>query len=255
MAPSDLDEGSGLPADEPAGGPISGTATDARGRRLPVLGVVAAVGLLSVAVLGAYLLGQRSSSDAAPTTTTLGALDPAVTGIDPSGDLVAFEDPDRGLSLSYPRDWRALELDGADPSTVLVLSAGGQDSVLVRAVELAEPVTAENLADMNAVTDGIIAGSEVTVLQESEIELNGMPGFYYLYLFDDAATGEEGVHAHYFLFQGGLMHIIVFQAVPTARFDLLAPAFDAVAASFQVEPPPAEVEPASSSEATTTSAG
>ncbi|MBA2279620.1 MAG: hypothetical protein H0W25_00055 [Acidimicrobiia bacterium] len=204
--------------------------------RLTLVGAGLAV---VVAATLAYLLGQRGSAPqpTAATGTTITTEPASTTTSGLPGDLIQFEDADSGVSLSYPATWERLDPPPTDPSVVLVLSAGGQDSALVRTVELADAVTTENLADMNAVTDGIIAGAGVNVLRETEIELNGMPGYYYLYLFDDAVTGEQGVHAHYFLFQGRVMNILVLQAVPTERFDLLAPAFDALSSSFRSAPP------------------
>ena len=51
--------------------------------------------------------------------------------------------------------------------------------------------------------------------------------------------GEPGsagfaVHAHYFLFSGSTMHVLVLQALPDTEFTELAPTFDRIAHSYRV---------------------
>lgn len=59
--------------------------------------------------------------------------------------------------------------------------------------------------------------------------------------------GEPGsagfaVHAHYFLFSGSTMHVLVLQALPDTEFTELAPTFDRIARSYRV--PVAPIRPA-----------
>ncbi|MDP9403364.1 MAG: hypothetical protein M3P85_08515, partial [Actinomycetota bacterium] len=71
---------------------------------------------------------------------------------------------------------------------------------------------------------------------------NGAPGYYYLYTFEEEVNTDagprkvQGVHAHYFVFQGRRVVALVFQALPTANFDRLARTFDAMAESFKITP-------------------
>lgn len=234
--PGDTGTGTGTGEGAVAGGP---------GRRgSPTWVKVVGVALVVAAVGGgAYWLGRSDTgvdSTTVPATTDEPTDEPsgdapeAADAFDPE-DVVEFHDPETGIRLSHPASWTPLEPNDDDQGLRLLLSAGGLDSVLVRVIPLEGAVeTDQELADMNAVTDGIIS-SAVSVLEERPIELNGLAGYYYLYLFDDPASGEEGVHAHYFLFEGKNMYVVVFQAVPTANFDVLAPAFDVIADSFRVE--------------------
>ncbi|MGH9184394.1 MAG: hypothetical protein ACRD0U_01025 [Acidimicrobiales bacterium] len=145
--------------------------------------------------------------------------------------LVTFEDPEGGFTIQYPETWtKRGERDG---DIRLLLSAGGQNSAWVRSFPPFEvAVTPDNLADLMAFTDAIIITPDVTVLNQQAITLHGMPAFYYLYTFRDQNTGMEGVHAHYFVFQGRRAVALVFQAIPTEDFSRLAGDFDRVAESL-----------------------
>lgn len=222
------------------------------------LGIAAVVVVVALLGLAAFLVG-RDSDDAdvgAETTTTAAPeQDEPAEPVDPGeiivpDQFVVFEDPETGISLAHPEAWERLDIEGLDESVRLSLTAGGLNSVLVRVVTLDAEITEDNLADVSAVTDGIITDGEVEVLEKVEITINGMPGYYYLYFFTDEETGEQGVHAHYFLFQGSTMNIVVFQALPTAAFDTLAPIFDQIAATIRSDPPDGE---APESTTTTTS--
>ena len=62
----------------------------------------------------------------------------------------------------------------------------------------------------------------------------GLPGYFYFYSFKDPASGQEGVHTHYFLFKGSTMISVVFQALPKDSFQGLAHLYDDVIGSFKV---------------------
>ena len=52
-------------------------------------------------------------------------------------------------------------------------------------------------------TDGVVGRNKTAkILQQRQVAVDNMPGYYYLYTFIDEETGAEGVHAHYFLFRG-----------------------------------------------------
>ena len=61
----------------------------------------------------------------------------------------------------------------------------------------------------------VASNSTVKVLKEQAISLNGMLGYYYFYTFEDGPV--TAVHAHYFLFSGNKMNILVFQTLPGAN--------------------------------------
>lgn len=190
----------------------------------------------------AFALVPRSSAHrASAPPTTLG------TNAGPGGEFVTFTDPDVGVTISYPKTWTRITTKPGDPSVRLVVEASALDSLLVRVVTLEKPVTAANLGDIKSVTDAIVSGTDVKILQQRSITLNGLPGYYYLYTFKDAGTGQEGVHAHYFIFQGRKMNILVFQALPSGDFSGLASTFDRIASSFASRPDTGEAPTAAPS--------
>lgn len=197
-------------------------------RRIPVL----ALGLVAVVAVGvgAFVLGQRANQQTPPTPTTSTSSAPRPV----PADFVTYADPEAGFSLKHPQTWRRVaneDLQVPEPPNV-VLTPGGLDYVSVRVTDLEGQVGPDNIGDLKAVTDAIISDAEVRVLQERSVTVNGMAGYYYLYTFNDAASSQEGLHAHYFLFRGNKMYAIVFQAVPADAIRRLEPTFDAIRDSF-----------------------
>lgn len=118
-----------------------------------------------------------------------------------------------------------------------MLLAVGSDgaSFLVRKTAIGAPVSAGNLAAAKKLTDHVVtSGKNVVMLRApQQVTLGGLPGYLYLYTFEDPSTGQRGGHAHYFLFQGATMLTLVFQALPATKFVPLAPLFDRVASTFR----------------------
>ncbi|MBW3647946.1 MAG: photosystem II reaction center PsbP family protein [Actinobacteria bacterium] len=181
--------------------------------------VVAAIGVglwLTVMVLGGKSpTGLADPADAAPT-------------------FVPYRDPQGRFSISYPSGW--LREPSSDSQAVLLLRTDreSQNSMLVRIVPLDEPVGPEQLAEARKLTDSLVQASDVNVVVARQITLNGVPGYYYLYTFGEPGSDRFGLHAHYFLFSGSTMHVLVFQALPDTEFVGLAPDFDAIARSYRV---------------------
>ena len=69
------------------------------------------------------------------------------------------------------------------------------------------------------------------IIQPVAVVAGGLPGWRYRYTFGTGATA--GAHDHYFLFKGGRLIQLVFQAVPAERLPAVAPLFDSIAASFR----------------------
>jgi len=126
-------------------------------------------------------------------------------------------------------------LFAAEEAYRLVLDGGNNVGMTFRVFNTDVATTATNLANVKTVTDGIVSSNaSVQVLKQQAVQLNGMVGYYYFYTFTDDA-GLSAVHAHYFLFQGRKMNMIVFQASPD-DFTRMAPIFDKVAESFRSDP-------------------
>lgn len=205
--------------------------------------------LLGVVIVGAgaYLLGSSPDDETVASTTT--TADASTPTVDPDIEFTEFDDPVTGVSFRYPSDWVQLEPAEPDPTVPVILSAGGSNSLLVRVVPIEEPVTEENLPNLKATTDGILDDAGVSILEETAVTVNGMPGYFYLYFIDDTASGQQGAHAHYFLFKEATMNILVFQSVPTEAFTDLAPVFDEIVNSFESDPP--DAPPAATTTTTT----
>jgi hypothetical protein len=96
-------------------------------------------------------------------------------------------------------------------------------------------VSDANLAAAKEVTDRIVTGDGIEhITQPQVLHQAGLPGYFYFYRFKDPASGQVGVHSHYFLFKGSTMVSFVFQALPDADFQRLATLYDQVIASFRV---------------------
>lgn len=150
--------------------------------------------------------------------------------------------PSQGFSLRYPGAWTRVSDGGGSTSTPgsttqdtpTVLQISGENAVSIRTFGLQRPVSNPQLADMRAVTDAILStpSAKLTILDVRPVEVGGLPAVYYLYYFPSGH--QQGIHAHYFVFNGARMYSLVFQVVPPSQFPTYAAAFDAVVASFRV---------------------
>jgi hypothetical protein len=167
---------------------------------------------------------------------------------DTPAPVTAFRDAETGFTVEYPRAWRRVEIPVADYR--LAVDGGNNVAFTIRVVPIAQPATAQNLQNFKTVTDGLVASnSSVQVLKEQAISLNGMLGYYYFYSFTDGAV--TAVHAHYFLFSGNKMNILVFQTLPD-DFQAMAATFDKIAESFRSDPNVPSTATAPASTTTTT---
>ena len=220
-------------------------------RRVPKWPLVA-FAAAGVALLVAAFVLARSTNEAGEKLSDRPVATTAPRTTVPA-DFATFQDPETGTTLRHPREWR--RIDSPDPGVRLLLHAGAQNSVLVRVIPVETPITPQNLGNMRAVADAIVSAPGTRVLNQRDITLNGMPGFHYLYTFNDPPSGLDGVHSHYFLFQGRKMNMLVFQALPVEDFARLAPVFDQIAETFQsdpaVDPPATTVVPSTTAPAST----
>lgn len=183
---------------------------------LVVVAVAAVLALLAGAAVGRNLL----SSSAAPT---------------PRADVVRFHDEVSKVSIDYPASWTRLPQPENDPEVALLVSdEDTSSSLLVRvtAVGLA-PVTRKTLPVVRGLTDDLIKADPRAKLLVDPVPVvvGGLPGWRYRYTYTADATG--GAHDHYFLFKGGRMIQLVFQAQPAARLPAEAKTFDRIAATFK----------------------
>jgi hypothetical protein len=194
-------------------------------------GVVALVLLVG----GAFLAGKSvvdSPKQPAGSESTVTAT------ASPRAELVEFRDDKNGWAISYPKSWNRLQPKEAEVTLVVSEKPAEQNtggSILARGLTLAAPVTETNLAAAKEVTDGIVTGDGIRHITEPKVVRQaGLPGYFYFYSFKDPASGQEGVHSHYFLFKGPTMISFVFQALPKDDFQRLANLFDEVIGTFTI---------------------
>lgn len=188
---------------------------------------VVPVGAVVLAMATAVVMGSGPSEQRTAADPAGGPTPPAPT----LPELVPYDG--RDFSVGYPRGWQRME--SPDPQVALVAADGRGGSLLARVSEPGFTIgTRDELEHAQRFTDRIVTGGQGVELlaRPAAIELSGLPGWYYFYTFEDEASRERGVHAHYFLFDGPTMFSLVFQALPAERFVELAPTFDTVAASF-----------------------
>ena len=189
--------------------------------------------------LGAYALGTRLVNEG------------RFTGGErrtPRVDTVTFTDENAGIKLSYPQTWKQIENNSQIPlsededSEVRLIAGPAEDEphLLVRVKPL--PGEIDYDPNMSAQDLGIIQGQldrlispDVQVLSRRPINDKGKLGFHYLYVLKQESTGREGVHSHYFIFDGAKLNVLVFEVFPRAKFEELAPTFDRILDSFNSE--------------------
>ena len=212
-------------------------------QRTTVLVLAILTAVVVVVAVGAFVVGSGAPTgqQAGPATTTVPGPAGPSTSVTPStvppAALTTFRDPTTGFSIQYPRAWEKVELpESESPDIRLTVIAGELDVFQVRTQRYEQPTTAENVGNQKALTEALVRSNKsAKILQQRDITIDGMPGYYYLYTYADA-SGQEGAHAHYFLYRGRKAHQIVFQAVPTNDFQQLAFVYDQVVESFKSEP-------------------
>ena len=148
--------------------------------------------------------------------------------------LIRHIDRDAGFRIDYPSTWHAYQ--PADPKVQYLVGPDDHDFVQVRVIS---PLPASfgpgDLPAMKRISDALLSGQPINIVQESQITVSGLPGYQYVYTFKDP-SGQIGVHIHVFLFQANRLITLVFQALPESQLKALAKTYDAVLASFTVLP-------------------
>lgn len=252
-----------LEASRPDGSPeVSDTTLEqpAPRRRLsrPAPGVILAVAL--IAGIAAFLLARMVLGGKRQPPPPDAATSPSASA-SPAAAFTTFTDREAGFSIRFPRSWKKFGT-GGDPNVRLIAGppGSGQELVKVRVERLTSnlPPSFARTREFKEATEQAI-GQEVNVLQQRQLELNGLPGWHYLYQFQDKQTGARGLHSHYFLLSGAKIDIIIFQAIPESDFKPLAKEFDRIAESFRSvrrpAPPPGQQSPSPSPPSSPSPAG
>jgi len=230
----------GGPADEVTDGtdtvipppPPAEDATEPRRRTKAVVVLT----VLSLVVVGAGVGGvmwsrSRSKGSTPPPQAQRSSPSPTLS----DGAFVTFKDSEAGFSIRYPRGWTRSQPPVAEIR--LWATDGKQFATSVRVTRTEQVTTPANLANLKAVTDGIV-GPGVQILKQDPITVNGLIGFRYIYTLTDKDSGLTTAHLHYFLFQGHKMNSIVFEALPSETFSRIEAVFDQMLASFRSDPEP-----------------
>jgi hypothetical protein len=201
-------------------------------RKKRLIGIIA--GVLVVILLAALTLVYWRGFRDLPTPAN--DAKPGASSANPagSGQLTEFRNDKVGIALSYPASWA--QLRSPDPQVLLVASEGQEGTFQLRAVDLPTEVSQEQLPAAKQLTDQIVGANKTAKMlaEPKQVQLGGLPGYWYLYTFKDGATGQEGGHSHFFIFKGKTMLSFVFEALPASRFGEAAPTFDQITSSFHV---------------------
>ncbi|MEW6153050.1 MAG: hypothetical protein AB1673_03535 [Actinomycetota bacterium] len=227
----------GEPADDYRTAADLAAAAAAKTRKQVVLmsvltAVVVVIGIVAFVISrDAADTGNQAGGPVGTTPTTI-RTGPTI----PEDQMQSVHDPLTGFTIKVPRSWQSFETPVADIR--LVMAADENDGLSIRVIPIQTPATVDNIANFKAVTDTIVFGNErARLIQEQLVRLNGHLTYHYVYTFTDEGTGQEGVHAHYFVFEGNRMFSIVFQTIPSQDFPRWAAVFDQVAESFTVGTP------------------
>lgn len=212
----------------------SSPSNDTGKKKKRVAFIVIGVVLVAALATGAGLFAQNLFSSAPPPAPPKapGNSAPAANAPPPK-DFTEFKDDKLGVSLSYPGSWARLKTN--DPQIALLVSNGPEESFLMRSTPLKKEVGPQNMAEAKNLTDQIIGANKGTqqVTEPKQLELGGLPGFFYFYSFKDEASGQMGAHSHFFLFKGKTMLTLVFQSVPSNQFPNHAKTYDQITGSFK----------------------
>jgi hypothetical protein len=153
--------------------------------------------------------------------------------------LIEFKDEEAGFAVSLPANWQYVTETSQDPLVRLLAGPPAtDDSVSVKVIPLPAKVTIdsrtpqEDINALQATFDQIVdqLPGLVEVVQRRRLNLNGTPGWYYIYKFKDG--DQQGIHFLYFLFEGDKEYVVTFQAFPEEHFPELAPVFDEILGTF-----------------------
>ena len=205
-------------------------------RRQVILLSVLTVAIVLVGVLAFVLsrgaLNEGEEAEGGATTPTSTRTAPTI----PDAEMQGYRDDAIGFSLRYPKAWPRLVPPTGDIR--LVVQASDSDGFSVRVLPIQTEATEANIGNFKAVTDAVVFGDQRNkLIQEQLVRVNNRLAYYYLYTFEDEISRNQGVHAHYFIFEGLRIFSVVFQSVPADDFARQAGIWDQIAESFQAEPP------------------
>lgn len=224
--------------------------------------------VLATAVLGAgaYLLGLKVVEDRVGTPEEIAGEQAAGSdgGSEEASEVekVTIVDKGAGVSVSIPESWTVftdnsdeeLPVDALsgpegdqivrdDPLHVRLIAGFSEDNLmslrvkpLLEEIPPKEQLSVEELQVMQGYIDRYLLGPQVAVAEKNPTNVQGKLAWRYIYPYEDSQTGQEGIHIHYFIFDGAKVTSLVFQALPSDAMRELAPIFDEVLKTYESEP-------------------
>lgn len=149
-------------------------------------------------------------------------------------------DRDAGFQIDFPESWKPEA--PSDPKVQFLAGpkqedASNHDFAQVRVVApLPATFGPGDLQAMKKISDALLSSQTVSIAQEEQVTLAGLPAYEYIYTFKDGATGQVVAHVHEFIFSGNRLISLVFQAQPESTLRGLLATFLAMRDSFKVIP-------------------
>lgn len=223
--------------------------------------------VLATVVLGtgAYVLGLKVVEERVGTPEEVGgeqASGADEVSTDPGDEQkVTIRDEQAGVSIEVPESWtiftdnsdEALPVNALsgpegdqivedDPLHVRLIAGISEDNVmsmrvkpLLEEIPPKEDLSVEELQVMQGYIDRYLIGPEVPVAEKNPTNVQGKLAWRYIYPYEDSQTGQEGIHIHYFIFDGAKVTSLVFQALPSEALRELAPIYNDVLSTYQSE--------------------
>ena len=155
----------------------------------------------------------------------------------PSGGVYRqHTDGAHGFIIDYPDAWNVYK--PTDPAIDFLVGPTETDFAVVRVIsDFPTTFDPSDTQTMKQLVDISLAGLPINIISLQQVSVGGLPGWQATYTFQDPKYG-IGAKVHVFLFQGNRIHTIVFQALPRAHFDGLAPTFQKILNSYRALPLP-----------------
>jgi hypothetical protein len=146
---------------------------------------------------------------------------------------MTFHDDQVGFTITYPRSWREVTPGASDMR--LALAFGDQDGLELRVTSIGGEANESTITSYKSFTDSLVYTDPSVKLRRTQlVTLNGRLTYYYVTTYTDRATGQEGVHEQYFIFDGRRMFSLRFQSEPAGDYEDHAPVYATIADSFTV---------------------
>lgn len=195
-----------------------------------IVRAVALVLVLALAAGGAwmFLSGGGSDKTGESATTTFATKNGQTT----------LTDTKAGFTITYPAEWAEVPIPKSADTPALIISQhllriSGTNVLKLQSSTMETPVDEGNLANMRATIEAGLSNpvANLVVVDVQETKVANLLAVRYIYKYTD--ENGPGVHAHFFIFDGKVMHTVMFQVAPVEDYAKYTELFDQVIASFK----------------------